>query len=258
MGQRSDILSITHSPQNFIMNYKSISVFAFAFCAFLIPSGYAEETKNNATCIACEITVEALEEYINFGHNEEAIIGNLTQDCHEAFDELPPFIRPIFLDICIGFVNVTVRDIIDLLQQDMQPEVICTFLGLCDETDEAMKMKMQVMVTALLEKAKARFAPPPPPKSEGPLTCKFCQSAVDKIEELIGFGNFTWDGEVEQQIIAELIQNCKDSLPDSPIAEDTCEMVVNTFMKDLMDLFREVMNQNTSVRSWVCAPFQIL
>merc|ERR1712135_66707 len=185
---------------NFKMDYKSISFLVFSLCLF--SSGYAEEAQNNVTCTACEITVEALEEYINFDHNEEAIIGNLTQDCHEAFDDLPPFIRPIFLDICIGFVNVTVRDIIDLLQQDMQPEVICTFLGLCDETDDAMKMKMQVMV---------------------------------------GFGNFTWDGEVEQQIIAELIQNCKDSLPDSPIAEDTCEMVVNTFMKDLMDLFAEVM-----------------
>merc|ERR1712018_1061612 len=84
--------------------------------------------------------------------------------------------------------------------------------------EEAIKMKMKVMLTALLEKTKARIAPPKP---EGPLTCKFCQNAVDKI--------------------AELIQNCKDSLPDSPIAEDTCEMVVNTFMKDLMDLFREVM-----------------
>jgi len=217
------------------MDYKNIAFVVFSM--YLLATGYAEETQNNVTCTACEITVEALEEYINFGHNEEAIIGNLTEDCHEAFDGLPPFIRPIFLDICIGFVNVTVRDIIDLLQQDMQPEVICTFLGLCDE-DEAMKMKMKVMLTALLEKTKARIAPPKP---EGPLTCKFCQNAVDKIEELIGFGNFTWDGEVEQQIIAELIQNCKDSLPDSPIAEDTCEMVVNTFMKDLMDLFREVM-----------------
>jgi len=59
------------------MDYKSISFLVFSLCLF--SSGYAEEAQNNVTCTACEITVEALEEYINFGHNEEAIIGNLTE-----------------------------------------------------------------------------------------------------------------------------------------------------------------------------------
>jgi len=211
------------------MNYKSISFLVFAFCAFGMPSAYAEEAQNNVTCVACEVTVQALEDAIDFGHHEEDIIGNLTQACHDAFDDLPPFVRPIFLDICLGFVNVTVREMIDLLQDEMEPENVCTFLGLCDEKEF---LKLSVVLKALQEK-KA--------KSEGPITCNLCQSAVATIEELIGFGNFTWDGEVEQEIINELIQNCIDSLPDNPIAEDTCEMAVNTFIKDLMDLFREVM-----------------
>merc|ERR1712038_579980 len=233
MGVSNFVLYVTYYNTIFQMDYKSIAFVVFSMC--FLATGYAEETQNNVTCIACEITVEALEEYINFGHNEEAIISNMTAWCHEAFDDLPPFIRPIFLDICIGFVNVTVRDIIDLLQDEMEPEHICIFLGLCDG-DEFSKLNV---FAKILEERKALSVNQL--ESHGPLVCNFCENAVDTIEELIGFGNFTWDGEVEQEIINQLIQNCIDQFPDSPIAEDTCEMVVNTFMKDLMDLFREVM-----------------
>jgi len=215
------------------MNYTNISCLVVAFCMIYMPTGYAEE--NVLTCKLCEAAVQEVESLINFGHNEEAIIGNLTQGCHDAFDEFPDFLRPVFLDLCIGFVNVTVRDIIDLLQDDLEPEQICTMLGLCDSED-FLKLSY-VLKTVKESKAVASIQQ----DLYGPLECKFCKGAVENIEGLI-FGNITFDGTLEQEIITQLIQNCIELYPDAPVVEDTCEMVVNTFVKDVMDLLRGLLN----------------
>jgi len=215
------------------MNSSNISFLIFAFCMIYMPTGYAED--NIVTCRLCEAAVQEVESLINFGHNEEAIIGNMTEGCHEIFDDFPDFLRPVFLDLCIGFVNVTVRDIIDLLQDGLEPEHICTIIGLCDSEDF---LKLSYMLKTVKEQKAIASAQQ---DLNGPLECRACKSAVATIEGAI-FGNITFDGSLEQEVIDQLIQNCIELYPDTPVIEDTCEMVVNTLVKDVLDLIRGLLD----------------
>jgi len=169
---------------------------------------------------------------IDFGHHEEDIIGNLTQGCHDISDALPEAIQPIFLDLCIEFVDVTIRDIIDQLQQELEPENICTTIGLCN-SDESMIL--ETYLEGMLKEAKA--AKLHKQDISGPVECKLCKKTVTNIEEKIGLGPI--DGHIEKQIIEELTKSCMDTFADNPVFEDTCVALVNSFVKDVLDLFRE-------------------
>ena len=88
---------------------------------------------------------------------------------------------PIFLDTCLGLVNTTVREVVDLLEVDLQPEFICEALGACDPAK-------------LL------------PKVHGPAECKLCEESVKTLEELLEIGH------MEDEIIAEMIKVSLDIL----------------------------------------------
>merc|ERR1712241_348742 len=71
----------------------------------------------------------------------------------------------------------------------------------------------------------------------GPVECKLCKKTVTNIEEKIGLGPI--DGHIEKQIIEQLTKSCMDTFADNPVFEDTCVALVNSFVKDVLDLFRE-------------------
>lgn len=214
------------------MNISSFTCLLSALVLCFIASGQASGSSFDPKCTLCKTAVKQVEDMIDFGHHEEDIIGNLTQGCHDISDALPDALQPIFLDLCVEFVNVTVRDIIDQLQQELEPEHICTTIGLCN-SDEFMIL--ETYLEGMLKEAKA--AKLHKQDISGPVECRLCKKTVTTIEEKIGLGPI--DGHIEKQIIEELTKGCIDTFADNPIFEDTCEALVNSFVKDVLDLFRE-------------------
>lgn len=208
------------------------SYVSFALVLCYVASGQAAGSSFDPKCTLCKTAVKQVEDMIDFGHHEEDIIGNLTQGCHDISDALPEAIRPIFLDLCVEFVNVTVRDIIDQLQQELEPEHICTTIGLCNSKEF---MILETYLEGMLKEAKA--AKLGKQDVSGPVECKLCKKTVTTIEEKIGLGPI--DGHIEKQIIEQLTKSCIDTFADNPIFEDTCEALVNSFVKDALDLLRE-------------------
>jgi len=205
---------------------------SFVLVLCYVASGQASGSSFDPKCTLCKSAVKQVEDMIDFGHHEEDIIGNLTQGCHDISDALPEAIRPIFLDLCVEFVDVTIRDIIDQLQQELEPENICTTIGLCN-SDESMIL--ETYLEGMLKEAKA--AKLNKQDISGPGECRLCKKTVTTIEEKIGLGPI--DGHIEKQIIEQLTKSCMDTFADNPVFEDTCEALVNSFVKDVLDLFRE-------------------
>jgi len=214
------------------MKISGYSCVSFALVLCYVASGQASSSSFDPKCTLCKSAVKQVEDMIDFGHHEEDIIGNLTQGCHDISDALPEAIRPIFLDLCIEFVDVTIRDIIDQLQQELEPENICTTIGLCN-SDESMIL--ETYLEGMLKEAKA--AKLHKKDISGPVECRTCKKIVTTIEEKIGLGPI--DGHIEKQIIEQLTKSCMDTFADNPIFEDTCEALVNSFVKEVLDLFRE-------------------
>jgi hypothetical protein len=132
--------------------------------------------------------------------------------CNETFAD-----NPILLDTCIGLVDVTVRDIIEILEGGLEPESVCGLISLCDSDSNKT-----------ITYFKNRKAAP-----HGILECTTCKTMIKAIEGAIGIGH------LEEDIINFLTGKCKEYLIDYPLLEDTCEVLVNTFVKDILDLIKD-------------------
>merc|ERR1711997_532667 len=80
------------------------------------------------TCSLCTWVVAEIEKALDIDElDEDQIIQMLEGKCNETFAA-----NPILLDTCIGLVDVTVRDIIEILEGGLEPESVCGMISLCD------------------------------------------------------------------------------------------------------------------------------
>jgi len=155
-------------------------------------------------CELCKAAVTYVEHAMGLDDfEEEAFLSDLAQGCQDIFGDMP-----VILDTCLGLVNTTVRDVIDMLEEDLTPNHICVAVGACD----AFKLLAKV---------------------SGPAECVLCEESVKTLEELLEIGH------MEDEIIVNLINDCIEAFGDYPIAQDTCVTLVNTFVKDILDLIHE-------------------
>jgi saposin len=173
------------------------------------------DLKGDTTCTLCKWAVEEIEKALNFGHNEEIILETLIDGCTDSFEH-----NPILQDTCIALVNTTIKDIIDLLQEGLTPANICSALKLCDPPSVVKIEKLPLTHASIF-------------LQYGDLKCTLCKKTVTTIEEQLGLGH------LEEWIIGNFTEDCKDIFGNFPVFEETCLAFVNGFVKDILDLLKE-------------------
>ncbi|XP_074648494.1 prosaposin-like isoform X2 [Tubulanus polymorphus] len=150
--------------------------------------------KQTAQCVACEFVIKTLDGMLTKNATEQQIVRALDRVC----TLMPKTVRAE----CQSYVNAYAPALIQLLASDIDPQQICTFLGVCSPAVKKHQPTRQQT-----------------PVKAGP-TCVLCEFVMKELDGLL-LKNAT-----EQDIIAALDKVC--SLLPSTISGQ-CESFVNQY-----------------------------
>jgi saposin len=112
-------------------------------------------------CVLCEFIMKELQSLLTDNATEAEIIAALDKVC----SVMPASVK----QPCLDFVNTYGPAIIALLQQELDPAQICTFLGMCTQSHNKL----------------TPVAPAPVTKAADPEMCLLCETVVQYIEALL-------------------------------------------------------------------------
>lgn len=127
----------------------------------------AAGVKASAQCILCEFIMRELDQMLDTNTSEAAIVSALDKVC----SVLPDTIK----EECKTFVDTYAPAIIELLAQELDPQQICTALGLCKAQGKSTNsFNKPLVLTAQL-----------PDKVSGDELCGVCQTIIQYIDSLL-------------------------------------------------------------------------
>jgi len=142
--------------------------------SIVIPKG----ADNGFACTICQDVIRLIDDYLEDGKTEQEIIDLVTKYC----DMIP---AP-YGTICDALVAQYIPTIIQFLTEELDPEVICSTIGLCTETKAKKPRSQAISKTA-----------------DNGFTCTLCENVIRMIDD------FLKDGKTEQEIIDLLTKYCE-------------------------------------------------
>ncbi|XP_032868780.1 prosaposin [Amblyraja radiata] len=159
-----------------------------------------EETESQG-CVMCEFAMKEISTLLQKNTTEEAITEALIKVC----SILPATVK----SECQDFVDQYGKAVIELLSQEMDPEFVCTMIGLC---------KKPKRVAADISRPKQQQA--------GAL-CEVCETMVRYLDDLLEKNS------TEVKILAALEKVCS-MLPDT--MRDECDQLVSQYEPVLLQV----------------------
>ncbi|XP_053307225.1 prosaposin [Spea bombifrons] len=147
--------------------------------------------ETNPICELCQIMVQELESLLEDERTEESIEKALEKVCN--------IIPHKYTQKCKDFVETYSKAIISLLEQEVNPKMICSILGVCSAREHAKIVKLN----------------PEKVKSGG--SCQVCKMIVKYIDELL-------EKNATELKIQDALKKVCNFLPDS--VQDECRALV--------------------------------
>ncbi|KAK7111881.1 uncharacterized protein [Littorina saxatilis] len=138
---------------------------------------YAKQEKNAAEkvgasvqCAICRLAMESIDKVIAANATEE----NLEKDLEGLCDVLPSSVK----EPCDQFVKEFTPSLIDLLLQELDAELICNELQICNDTAESRYSYTAPIVERAEKEDRA--------KEEDSIACQICELVVGSVDILLG------------------------------------------------------------------------
>jgi len=145
-----------------------LNILPFLILMLISQTTCEEMSAANVSCALCLIGATEIEAMTDIGFDEELLIGLLIQvrilrkksmlhwswlfsitydifsllsfqKCTDIFDESLSKMGSIFLETCINFSYYFVIDVIDLIDQGLTPETVCTTMEACSNGDKFLQ-----------------------------------------------------------------------------------------------------------------------
>ncbi|XP_025114788.1 uncharacterized protein LOC112576500 isoform X2 [Pomacea canaliculata] len=184
----------------------------------------AEVKASIVDCDICRFALEVVEAIVSRNRTEQSLVEALQQVC----SLLTPSARPQ----CEQFINNYMPTLIRLLLQELDPEVICNELQLCNETDN------KVPETAHLQAA-----------SIGSIECEVCELVLGAIDSVL-------DGNRTLAAIEKVLGEICSILPATIRAQ--CVSFVSEYGPAVMELLADELDpQVVCIKIGLCNQAQV-
>lgn len=102
-----------------------------------------KQITNTVECEGCKFIVNKIEQWIESGKTIEEIEKYVDKIC---------FLFPKYNDTCAKFIDVGIKEIVELLIEFEDPETICKQIGICDKLSEvSIKCILCVEITGFID-----------------------------------------------------------------------------------------------------------